>query len=347
MFRAMRLCRLITCVAAAIYAGICAVQVHSIFNPRACRGSRCFRPLLAAGARVDLRAYVVWPAADGADGAEWRTPVWNASNASLAGGSMEASFDLPIPRAVRRGLQRQLALVVELRVAGNPALLTTARTELVGARVPPVRGEAEYLLDPLLRPAAEKAPRTGEGDGSGHAGETECGLMPLDGALYLDRTDLSSGCTDRSPYPADPPPGEPFSDGPVSSPGVLFADGPVSSPAAPEEGMATWSDGRVPHYLYAHRPADLRIVTDATPHESPHLPEGLPIGNGIDYRRGGYAPLFYFESFRLLRKHAAPLSADVGKKDPRLRVVLRPVSMGRHRVMAGIVAPLQVRLGWG
>ena len=93
--------------------------------------------------------------------------------------------------------------------------------------------------------------------------------------------------------------------------------------------------GRVPHYIYSGRLCELRLVADATPHFHAYLPgDGAAIGGGLDERRRMYGPHFYVDQFSLLRKHAAPLASDLAKPHPRLRVKLKPISLGRHRVMA-------------
>ncbi|EOD41438.1 hypothetical protein EMIHUDRAFT_54014, partial [Emiliania huxleyi CCMP1516] len=44
-----------------------------------------------------------------------------------------------------------------------------------------------------------------------------------------------------------------------------------------------------------------------------------------------YAPRLYVDELGLLGKHALPLSSDVGKEPPRLRLRLLPISLGRYR----------------
>ena len=75
-------------------------------------------------------------------------------------------------------------------------------------------------------------------------------------------------------------------------------------------------------------------MTDATAHRERYLPEGAPIGSHFEPHTRRYAPLFYIDSFSLLRKHSAPLSADTQKAHPRMRVKMKPISLGRHRLTA-------------
>ena len=93
--------------------------------------------------------------------------------------------------------------------------------------------------------------------------------------------------------------------------------------------------GRVPHFIYSYRMCELRLVTDARAYASPFLaPDGTPIGQSWDVHARTYAPHFYVDTFSLLRKHALPLSADVQKAHPRLKLKFKPISVGRHRIMA-------------
>ena len=80
--------------------------------------------------------------------------------------------------------------------------------------------------------------------------------------------------------------------------------------------------GRHPHFIYGGRFLELRLVTDFTPHFAAHLPDGAAIGSQVDPRRRMYSPHFYVETFSLLRKHAHPLSADLKKRHPTLRLKL-------------------------
>ena len=91
-------------------------------------------------------------------------------------------------------------------------------------------------------------------------------------------------------------------------------------------------EGRLPHFIYGGRLCELRLVVDGTPHAYAHLPEGEPIGSHVDVHARRYAPHFYVETFNLLRKHANPLSSDLSKAHPNLRLKLKPISLGRHRM---------------
>jgi hypothetical protein len=105
----------------------------------------------------------------------------------------------------------------------------------------------------------------------------------------------------------------------------------VSTDLAPADRQ-----GRHPHFIYGGRFLELRLVTDFTPHFDSHLPDGIPIGGGVDPRARVYTPHFYVEQFSLLRKHAHPLSADLKKRHPTLRLKFKPISLGRHRMTVQI-----------
>ena len=93
--------------------------------------------------------------------------------------------------------------------------------------------------------------------------------------------------------------------------------------------------GRVPHFIYSYRMCELRLVTDARAYASPFLsPDGTPIGQSWDVHARTYTPHLYVDTFSLLRKHALPLSADVQKAHPWLKLKFKPISIGRHRIMA-------------
>lgn len=121
-------------------------------------------------------------------------------------------------------------------------------------------------------------------------------------------------------------------------------DAEPGPPPAPVAGMAEYADGRVAHYLYLGKQIQLKLVADETPHAHAHLPEGLPVGSAVNGVLRVYAPHFYIETFSLMRKHAAPLSDDVARAHPTLRLSLAPISIGRHRLMAqlrGLFATLE------
>ena len=89
----------------------------------------------------------------------------------------------------------------------------------------------------------------------------------------------------------------------------------------------------MPHYLYSGRMCELRLVPDSTPHRQPHYAsDGLPIGSHVDHHKMRYAPHFYVETFNLLRKHALPLASNISRPHPTLRLKLKPISLGRHRM---------------
>jgi len=265
-------------VLALLYGALVTRELYELFHPPACRGSACLRPLLEPSTPLELRGYAVSPAA--ADGAEWRTLVWNVSHAQLDKGEIEAKFELPVPAAVRLGQQHQFELLIELRKAGDPLLLATARTALVRAYKPKTRGAVEYLLEPLLGSDGDALP-----DGTAEAAE-----------------------------------------GPAGGSGLSLSKD--------EDGMVRDARGRVAHFVYASSRVEIRLVSDVTPHTSPYLPEGLPVGSSVDVRMGVYAPLFYIEEFSLLRKHALPLSSSTTKTNPQIRLRMRSISIGRHRLMA-------------
>ena len=121
------------------------------------------------------------------------------------------------------------------------------------------------------------------------------------------------------------------------------ADGSLDDGLAPAD-----RDGRLPHFVYGGRLCELRLVPDATPHGGSHFPEGEPIGSHVDVHARRYAPHFYVETFNLLRKHANPLSSNVSKAHPTLRLKLKPISLGRHRMtrqMDALFAQLGAMLG--
>jgi len=278
-------CRLLAYGAFLVYLAIGTVQMYDLFFPRVCRGRQCLRPLLPASGSVDLAVYVVSTASD--DGADWREPVWSEAGVDLAAGDVDASFALPVPAAVRLGTQRHFYLLLELRKAGDAMLLATAQAELVRAYAPRAHSTAEYLLDPLFGGgggglSAEQPPSDGARVG-GHGAEQS----PSDGG----RSHAAATHT----TPARPPP--PTSRGrrqgttPTSRSEVApmrVAASPtnhgVTAPNSLGRGVATYSDGRVAHYVYAGRRCEFRLVADATPHATPHLPEGLPIGSGVDLK---------------------------------------------------------------
>jgi hypothetical protein len=106
---------------------------------------------------------------------------------------------------------------------------------------------------------------------------------------------------------------------------------------APSDGS-----GHVPHFVYSGRHCELRLVVDATPHSTTVLSDGVPIGSALDHREHRYAPHFYVDTFSLLRKHAAPLSGNLSKAHPRLKFKLKPISLGRHRIMHGLTQALDM-----
>ena len=132
-----------------------------------------------------------------------------------------------------------------------------------------------------------------------------------------------------------------------STPGSATSDSaaaavPAASVASEQSGVAVSSEqsgvappnerGEVPHYLYAAASLELRLVADETPHAGPVLPsDGAQVANGVDWSRRVYAPRLYVDELGLLGKHALPLSSDVGKEPPRLRLRLLPISLGRYR----------------
>lgn len=107
----------------------------------------------------------------------------------------------------------------------------------------------------------------------------------------------------------------------------------VSSELAPPD-----TRGRVAHFIYSARMCELRLVTDATPYGPPNpvpylAPDGIPIGQAWDSFERTYSPHFYVDRFSLLRKHSAPLSSNLEKPHPRMRLKFKPISLGRHRIM--------------
>mmetsp|Transcript_29591 Transcript_29591/g.67849 ORF Transcript_29591/g.67849 Transcript_29591/m.67849 type:complete len:489 (-) Transcript_29591:149-1615(-) len=122
-----------------------------------------------------------------------------------------------------------------------------------------------------------------------------------------------------------------------------------------------------PHFLYSgRRTLRMRVVADFHPHAGPMLPDGVWLrdlgkedagvsgglgphrvgGNRFDYAKRGawgesswrgnnwyYLPFFYADSFDLLRCHALPMSDDLRKPDPLLRIDWAPRSLLAHRLL--------------
>jgi hypothetical protein len=110
-----------------------------------------------------------------------------------------------------------------------------------------------------------------------------------------------------------------------------------SSEAAGKKDVATAApdyQGKVPHYIFARSRMDVRLVRDRTPHASVYFKDGVPVGSGFDHAQRRFAPHFYVDSFPLLSKHALPLSSDVQRKHPALRVRVTPISSGWHRFIS-------------
>ena len=130
-------------------------------------------------------------------------------------------------------------------------------------------------------------------------------------------------------------PGSATSDSAAAAVPAAFASSEQSGVAVSSEqsGVAPPNErGEVPHYLYAAASLELRLVADETPHAGPVLPsDGAQVANGVDWSRRVYAPRLYVDELGLLGKHALPLSSDVGKEPPRLRLRLLPISLGRYR----------------
>ena len=130
-------------------------------------------------------------------------------------------------------------------------------------------------------------------------------------------------------------PGSATSDSAAAAVPAAFASSEQSGVAVSSEqsGVAPPNErGEVPHYLYAAASLELRLVADETPHAGPVLPsDGAQVANGVDWSRRVYAPRLYVDELSLLGKHALPLSSDVGKEPPRLRLRLLPISLGRYR----------------
>ena len=103
-------------------------------------------------------------------------------------------------------------------------------------------------------------------------------------------------------------------------------------------------EGKVPHYIYARTRLEIRLVRDHTPHPSTHFVDGFPIGSGFDKTDGRrqYTPLFYADKFPLLSKHANPLSSDVTRAHPTLRIRFTPISIGWHRMISQISQALSI-----
>jgi hypothetical protein len=92
----------------------------------------------------------------------------------------------------------------------------------------------------------------------------------------------------------------------------------------------------VPHYVYARKACELRLVGDDSSHATEHYGDGMPIGNAVDRANRRYVPHFYIDSFALLRKHAVPLAADPKRAHPELSLKFRPTSLGRHRLTSQV-----------
>ncbi|KAL3909593.1 MAG: hypothetical protein SGPRY_009364 [Prymnesium sp.] len=108
-------------------------EMHALFCPPACKGDRCFRPLLTPTDRIDLRA-TIGPHA-----------VWNATNVSSSE-PLHAQVRVPIPAEVREGKQWSLYLRVSISLVGQQQTLAVATVSLVRPIVPVVK-PASMLLE--------------------------------------------------------------------------------------------------------------------------------------------------------------------------------------------------------
>ena len=275
----------------AVYVAILSHTLLELFYPSPCRGAACLQPLLRSGAAVDLQAHI--------DG----RLVWSAAGVSSGAGLEDVAFAVPVPAEVRQGSREELHLDFSIALAGQQQPIAHARALLCARRQPRRRSTARMLL---AEPAVSSStPGSATSDSAAAAVPAASASSEQSGVAVSSEQSAASASREQS--------------------GVAVSS-EQSGVAPPNER------GEVPHYLYAAASLELRLVADETPHAGPVLPsDGAQVANGVDWSRRVYAPRLYVDELGLLGKHALPLSSDVGKKPPRLRLRLLPISLGRYR----------------
>ena len=220
--------------------------------------------------------------------------IWSAAGVSSGAGLEDVAFAVPVPAEVRLGSREELHLDFSIALAGQQQPIAHARALLCARRPPRRRSTARMLL---AEPAVSSStPGSATSDSAAAA---------VPAASASSEQSAASVSSEQS--------------------GVAVSS-EQSGVAPPNER------GEVPHYLYAAASLELRLVADETPHAGPVLPsDGAQVANGVDWSRRVYAPRLYVDELGLLGKHALPLSSDVGKEPPRLRLRLLPISLGRYR----------------
>ena len=275
----------------AVYVAILSHTLLELFYPSPCRGAACLQPLLRSGAAVDLQAHI--------DG----RLVWSAAGVSSGAGLEDVAFAVPVPAEVRLGSREELHLDFSIALAGQQQPIAHARALLCARRQPRRRSTARMLL---AEPAVSSStPGSATSDSAAAAVPAASASSEQSGVAVSSEQSAASASREQS--------------------GVAVSS-EQSGVAPPNER------GEVPHYLYAAASLELRLVADETPHAGPVLPsDGAQVANGVDWSRRVYAPRLYVDELGLLGKHALPLSSDVGKEPPRLRLRLLPISLGRYR----------------
>ena len=275
----------------AVYVAILSHTLLELFYPSPCRGAACLQPLLRSGAAVDLQAHI--------DG----RLVWSAAGVSSGAGLEDVAFAVPVPAEVRLGSREELHLDFSIALAGQQQPIAHARALLCARRPPRRRSTARMLL---AEPAVSSStPGSATSDSAAAAVPAASASSEQSGVAVSSEQSAASASREQS--------------------GVAVSS-EQSGVAPPNER------GEVPHYLYAAAGLELRLVADETPHAGPVLPsDGAQVANGVDWSRRVYAPRLYVDELGLLGKHALPLSSDVGKEPPRLRLRLLPISLGRYR----------------
>ena len=223
-------------------------------------------------------------------------PLWNITNSS-ADQEIEARFPVPVPPGLRKGEATDgLWLLFELR-----------RSEPRGSETEADVLRTRPLAQTSINVVKQIAPRE-RGTAKFLLERSEPAASSSAVATSVDADDDDDGDDTSSASSSD-----------------------VSDYLAPAD-----SHGRRPHFIYGGRFLELRMVPDPTPHAFAYFPEGMSIGSEVDTRALRYSPHFYVEQFSLLRKHAHPLSNDLQKPHPYLRVKFKPISVGRHRMTAQV-----------
>ena len=228
--------------------------------------------------------------------------VWSAAGVSSGAGLEDVAFAVPVPAEVRLGSREELHLDFSIALAGQQQPIAHARALLCARRQPRRRSTARMLL---AEPAVSSTPGSATSDSAAAAVPAAFASSEQSGVAVSSEQSAASVSSEQS--------------------GIAVSS-EQSGVAPPNER------GEVPHYLYAAASLELRLVADETPHAGPVLPsDGAQVANGVDWSRRVYAPRLYVDELSLLGKHALPLSSDVGKEPPRLRLRLLPISLGRYR----------------